>query len=186
MLHQLRLRNFKNFSDATLQVGPFTLLIGANAAGKSNLRDALNFLRGIAYPLSLLEVLNGSSVTAPVFRWSGIRGGHRGITFQNTGHFALEITLSVPFAKTFAKANYHIEVAIDLNTNAPKITFERLALDGESDPIFEAKPASKAGLLTVLSRGQPSYRWLGTDTSFFEQQAVMIASASFAPKISKA
>ena len=44
MLTSLRLRNFKNFSDETLRMGPFTVLVGANASGKSNVRDALRKL----------------------------------------------------------------------------------------------------------------------------------------------
>ena len=39
--------NFKNFADETLRVGPFTVIIGANASGKSNIRDAFRFLHGI-------------------------------------------------------------------------------------------------------------------------------------------
>jgi AAA15 family ATPase/GTPase len=41
MMTRLRLKNFKRFADATLDMGPFSLLVGANASGKSNLRDAL-------------------------------------------------------------------------------------------------------------------------------------------------
>ena len=40
MITSLRLVNFKNFDDETLRVGPFTLIVGANASGKSNIRDA--------------------------------------------------------------------------------------------------------------------------------------------------
>ena len=38
MLTTLRLQSFKNFRDATLGLGPLTLLVGTNASGKSNLR----------------------------------------------------------------------------------------------------------------------------------------------------
>ena len=41
MITSLRLVDFKNFSDETLRVGPFTVIVGANASGKSNIRDAL-------------------------------------------------------------------------------------------------------------------------------------------------
>ena len=41
MITRLRMKNFKRFADATLDMGPFSLLVGAhNASGKSNLRDA--------------------------------------------------------------------------------------------------------------------------------------------------
>ncbi|MGD0044512.1 MAG: AAA family ATPase, partial [Isosphaeraceae bacterium] len=38
MIESIHLKRFKNFQDATLKLGPLTILIGANAAGKSNLR----------------------------------------------------------------------------------------------------------------------------------------------------
>ena len=41
MITSIRLVNFKNFADETLRVGPFTIIVGANASGKSNIRDAL-------------------------------------------------------------------------------------------------------------------------------------------------
>ena len=47
MISSLRLVNFKNFADETLKVGPFTVIVGANASGKSNIRDAFRFLHGI-------------------------------------------------------------------------------------------------------------------------------------------
>ena len=40
MITELRLRDFKNFKDATLKLGPFTVLVGTNASGKSDIRDA--------------------------------------------------------------------------------------------------------------------------------------------------
>ena len=47
MITSIRLVNFKNFADETLRVGPFTIIVGANASGKSNIRDAFRFLHGI-------------------------------------------------------------------------------------------------------------------------------------------
>ena len=47
MITSLRLVNFKNFADETLRMGPFTVIVGANASGKSNIRDAFRFLHGI-------------------------------------------------------------------------------------------------------------------------------------------
>lgn len=47
MIKLLRLVNFKNFADETLHLGSFTLIVGANASGKSNIRDAFRFLHGL-------------------------------------------------------------------------------------------------------------------------------------------
>ena len=35
MITSLRLNDFKNFADETLDVGPFTVIVGANASGKT-------------------------------------------------------------------------------------------------------------------------------------------------------
>jgi AAA15 family ATPase/GTPase len=46
MLQEVTLRNFKSFAHATAPIAPFTLLVGANASGKSNFVEALRFLLG--------------------------------------------------------------------------------------------------------------------------------------------
>ncbi len=47
---QLRLRNWKNFQDVDIAIQDRMFLVGANAAGKSNLLDAFRFLRDLASP----------------------------------------------------------------------------------------------------------------------------------------
>ena len=37
MITSLQLVNFKNFANEKLRVGPFTVIVGANASGKSNI-----------------------------------------------------------------------------------------------------------------------------------------------------
>src|SRR5712692_6401452 len=44
MLSAFRLRNFKSFRDATLPLCELSLLIGANASGKSNTLEGLQML----------------------------------------------------------------------------------------------------------------------------------------------
>lgn len=47
MLTRLRIQGFKNIVDAEVRFGPFTCIAGANGAGKSNLFDAIQFLRDL-------------------------------------------------------------------------------------------------------------------------------------------
>ncbi len=44
----LELRNWRNFREATIDLGSRAVLVGPNASGKSNLLDALRFLRDVA------------------------------------------------------------------------------------------------------------------------------------------
>lgn len=74
MLTELRLQDFKSFQDQTVEIPPLTLLVGANASGKSNLLDALLFLHGLARGLPLTDVLRGRSEGGRLV-WPGIRGG---------------------------------------------------------------------------------------------------------------
>ncbi len=59
MIQSLRLRNFKNFGDTTIRFGPFSVVAGENATGKSNVGDALRVLSGIATQLDLDPILKG-------------------------------------------------------------------------------------------------------------------------------
>ncbi|MFH0901711.1 MAG: AAA family ATPase [Pseudomonadota bacterium] len=47
MLTRLHLIDFKSFADQAISLGRTTLLVGVNAAGKSNFLDALRFLQGL-------------------------------------------------------------------------------------------------------------------------------------------
>lgn len=73
MLKKIRLTDFKSFVDEEVELAPLTLLVGANASGKSNLFDAIRFLQGTAFDLSLGEVLDGEKRSGPD-AWPGIRG----------------------------------------------------------------------------------------------------------------
>ncbi len=46
MIQSFSIENFKSFRKATLPLSPLTLLIGANASGKSNAIEALQLLLG--------------------------------------------------------------------------------------------------------------------------------------------
>lgn len=73
MLERIRLVDFKSFVDEQVELAPLTLLVGANASGKSNLLDGVRFLQGLVFDLTLDETLNGERKSRPD-SWSGIRG----------------------------------------------------------------------------------------------------------------
>ena len=74
MITSIRLVNFKNFADETLSVGPFTVIVGANASGKSNIRDAFRFLHGIGRGYTLAEIIGGKYGPGGQREWEPIRG----------------------------------------------------------------------------------------------------------------
>ncbi|MBA3534636.1 MAG: AAA family ATPase [Ardenticatenales bacterium] len=136
MITKLRLQNFKNFKDAELHLGRFTLLVGENSSGKSNIRDAFRFLHGISRGYSLADILGEKWGSGGEIQWTGIRGGTREVAFRGASSFALEVTFLVEGGKSEKEAVYRIEVDPGVSGNAPRIIDERLTVQGENDPIF--------------------------------------------------
>jgi predicted ATPase len=85
MISRFQLKNFKSIKSADLKLGPFNLLIGTNASGKSNFLDALRFLQGIGWGLTIDEILNGRPRTGTGSEWEGIRGGSQELEYQEAG-----------------------------------------------------------------------------------------------------
>ncbi len=95
MIQSLQLKRFKSFQDATLNLGPLTALIGANASGKSNIRDAFRFLHGIGMGYRLAEIL-GEKYVGGERIWNGIRGGVREVSYWGSDSFELKVELRLP------------------------------------------------------------------------------------------
>ena len=137
MLTSLRLERFKNFKDAELTLGPFTVLIGANASGKSNIRDAFRFLHGIGRGYSLAEIIGEKYGEGGERVWTGIRGGIPEIAFGRASAFALEVQKLLrvpsvsrpPSAKSPAleerQLDYRVEVKLDRKRVTALVANER-------------------------------------------------------------
>lgn len=138
MITRLRLQGFKNFQDATLVLGPLTLLVGTNASGKSNLRDAFRFLQGIGRGYTLAEIIGEKYGEGGVLQWRGIRGGTREITFQGTSTFALEVVFMLDNMEH--EITYRIEVDPGDLAKPPHVVAERLAIENDADFLFESTP----------------------------------------------
>ena len=97
MITSLRLVDFKNFADETLRVGPFTVVVGANASGKSNIRDAFRFLHGIGRGYTLAEILGGRWGPGGEVQWQSVRGAPNEVArvtdTEPKPRFALEVRL---------------------------------------------------------------------------------------------
>lgn len=88
MITELRLKNWKSFSDATLYIDPVTILIGTNASGKSNTLDALLFLQRVASGVGVYQAIKGDVNLPP------IRGGMEWVCRKPSNIFSLEIILN--------------------------------------------------------------------------------------------
>jgi len=96
MLSELELTNFKSFAGdaAPIPFAPVTILVGANASGKSNVFDAIRFLQGLGSGLSIAEILTG--------KWEGgreirpaLRGGVKEICWAGEKEFKIRTSVEL-------------------------------------------------------------------------------------------
>ena len=172
MIRSLRLVNFKNFADETLKVGPFTVIVGANASGKSNIRDAFRFLHGIGRGYTLAEILGGKYGAGGQREWEPIRGAPNEIgrldSEFNIPHSTFAIDVQVE-RDGLEKIAYSIAVWFDaFGPNGFSISKEKLStesstvyttdrLPGEYDEnLLWLQIERKRGMPVSLSRSQPA------------------------------
>lgn len=129
MLKSIRIQKFKSYQDATLDLAPLTILIGANASGKSNAIEALKLLSWIAQGNSL-----GSIASVVQENNHKIRGLVRELGFRGKSAFKLSC-----IGCNALWSQYKIK----LNTTPDGELFvdeEELSSPSESFPLFRATP----------------------------------------------
>ena len=154
MITSLRLVNFKNFADETLRVGPFTVIVGANASGKSNIRDAFRFLHGIGRGYTLADILGGKGGQR---EWEGIRGAPNEIarlrkTYPHgSSSFMVQLKLTLLEETT----TYFIEVGFN---SASGFVVLREELETESATIY--RTVTSADYEGVIDPRREQYHWV--------------------------
>ena len=154
MITSLRLVNFKNFADETLKLGPFTVIVGANASGKSNIRDAFRFLHGIGRGYTLAEILGGKYGPGGQLEWGPIRGAPNEIArFQKLYHyesaaFDIHAELNLEGERVF----YSIKVSFNPNTGFVVLEEE---LKTETLGIYTTKKVSGSRLELFTEENGP-------------------------------
>jgi len=111
LIRQVRLRNFKSFVDESVALGPFSVVVGSNGAGKSNFFDALRFLRSIGEGRSVRDAVEGHAPPgsfSPLV--SGIRGG--GIAATHFGTTAKSFSIDVTIEVGSQVIDYFVEVDV--------------------------------------------------------------------------
>lgn len=139
MLSSVTIKNFKSYRKATLNLAPLTMLIGANASGKSNAIEALRLLSWIAA---------GNRLGA--FRYSAldsdraIRGNVSELCFRGTPNFSLSCETTESDWNNYAIS---LECRAD---NELHIVDERLSGSASFAPLFEVKTPSSGPLGDIL------------------------------------
>jgi predicted ATPase len=147
-IRKLSLRHFKGFRQAELNLSDFTVLVGTNASGKSNLRDAFRFLHGIARGYSLPDVFGEKWVEGGVLQWRGIRGGVREARFDGASSFSVAV-------ETESGDSFQYAIEIGVRRGLPFVVREQL--DRRGLHVLKAEPrtdrlAPEEALMPYLTR----------------------------------
>jgi len=131
MIESFHIANFKSYRDATLPLAPLTLLIGANASGKSNAIEALRLLAWLAQGRRLTEILK--SVQSEEF---AIRGQVTDMAYNAAPTFTLGCTVSDPQVVEWSA----LELTIAIGETDMRIREEQITSVDERFPLYRVEP----------------------------------------------
>jgi predicted ATPase len=166
MFKKLKLLGFKSFERAVIPLGPLTLLVGTNASGKSNVRDALRFLHGCAQGFTLTEVMDEKWGPGGFLLWRGIRGGAREIAWSGGDRFHLEVEIELSPGKRYRQL---ISVGFREDPRVPEVIDE--ALEEGDRFIFETSDFRLGRTQATFPNGNPRIRSYSAGRSIVSQVA---------------
>jgi len=143
MISAFRFKTFKSFVDAKMPVEALTILIGANASGKSNAVDGMEILSGLVTNREIGDILDGvrGYETGARGKGTGIRGGSRGAPRYNNSSFQLGCT--------FDCDSYYLDYEVRIRVK-PHIWLENESLykrtsntDSRGDLVYKTEPADE-------------------------------------------
>jgi predicted ATPase len=145
MLTEFTLANFKSYRNSRLSLGSLTLLIGANAAGKSNALEGLRFLSWLAQgqKLSSIQYDVNSADRA-------MRGRVKDLCYREESTFSLGCRLD-------SKEWNQLDIKIRVHNGEMKITDEHIINSDSATQLYETVPMSPLDLAISKS---PNSVWV--------------------------
>lgn len=134
MLDTITITNFKSFRTATLPLSPLTLLIGANASGKSNALEALQVLSWMAHGRRLGDVLIAIEQGELALR--GTTG-----SLTHAGAEAHDINFAV--VDSAHGSTLKLELTLRADAEGLRIVGEKLTVPNENVPLYEITAEAK-------------------------------------------
>lgn len=130
MLTQIHIKNFKSYQSQVLHLSPLTLMIGANASGKSNALEAFRFLAWLAQGQKLSVLKHRVDDSEQI-----LRGQVRDLGHLNASSFTLGCSTD--------DANWnHFEIEITLRDEELHISQETITSPKESFPLYKIEQKS--------------------------------------------
>ncbi|MFL6195375.1 MAG: AAA family ATPase, partial [Thermoanaerobaculia bacterium] len=117
MIQSVTIKNFKSFREATLPLAPLTLLIGANASGKSNAIEAMQLLSWLASGRELNDLLYAVREDD-----LSLRGGFKDLSSDS------EISLGCQVTEDSEKPPLKFSISIEITERGLRLIDERILL----------------------------------------------------------
>ena len=185
MIDSMRLQQFKNFRDATLPLGPLTVIVGTNASGKSNLRDAFRFVHGMSLDYTLADIVGDKYVEGAI-QWRGVRGGPREIAFGRRETFTLETTIPGIARSSTLPRMYRHSLTVEVGNGVRPLRVVRESLYRSNRLVFDSHPQKDAPAqdethyLMVRLRKMGGQRRRGSTVRFIADQPIISQMSSHA------
>ena len=93
MLTRVRIKGYKSFHDVEVRLSPLAVMFGPNAAGKSNLLDALQLLARLGTSRTVKEAFDPPCRGKPLESFTIGEGGTKGLIAQERLTFSIEADL---------------------------------------------------------------------------------------------
>jgi AAA domain, putative AbiEii toxin, Type IV TA system/AAA ATPase domain len=129
MLTEFTLANFKSYRKSSLRLGSLTLLIGANASGKSNVLEGLRFLCWLANGHQLNTIQSAINVDRV------IRGRVDDLCYRGESSFTIGCRLDIA-------AWNQLSLTVGVNNGEMNITSEEIA-DANDPPLYVIDPMAQ-------------------------------------------
>lgn len=152
MLRRLQVQGFKSFKSLTLELPRLTVLFGPNAAGKSNILDAVQALSRIGTSRTLVEALRSPIRGYPVEAFTFPSTGLPGLLSSQSATFVLTADLDMGRDSY----RYRIGVSIQPQSGSLSVADEYLtALNQRGEPRGAAQIESDGDRLNIRRRSHP-------------------------------
>jgi len=127
MLKRIHVRGFKSLFDVEVELAPLVVLLGPNAAGKSNFLEALFLLSRLVTERTLADAFEPPLRGYPAEAFSLPEAGLPGLLSQERAVLSLEVDLQLPQSSRIPGLRYHVGIEIEPQTGTLGVTDEYLA-----------------------------------------------------------
>jgi predicted ATPase len=159
MLKRLHVRGFKSLRDVEVELAPIVVLLGPNAAGKSNFLEAILLLSRLVTERTLADAFEPPLRGYPHESFSfPLESGLPGLLLQEHASLVIEADVDPPNLydeKRPRELRYRVEVRIDPSSGDLEVRDEYLAhLSQDGKPLSTPRIERSDGLLAVRRKGE--------------------------------